>query len=240
MNNNTLKTSIIDIKGEYKKGEEWIPATVYSGYKESRYHYTLSHPHNHVITLESRQVSPLAISLVIPVEIKQTCLSNELRFLHKSFGEPLQLRYIITTQDGDKFTLHTQVQSKTYDLITAEKYAKNRNGLIKFIYCDDIELRERLHISFLHDKGGQLCLHLNNTLYTFSFATLNEHIYNAVKANKSVYKIEELSWTNNTYSVDIFALVNLEKKYMYAIKCVLQSSTNYTEEYVPVLPKHYK
>lgn len=239
MNNNSIKTSIINIIGEYKKDNEWIPATLFSGSKSSPYHYSLSYANDHIITLESRMVMPLAISLLIPIELKHTPLSYQLRFLHKSFEDPLQLRYTITTQDGDKFTLYTQVSSKTYDFITYEKCLENRKGLVKFLYCDDLEIRERLHASFSVDSDNHLSLSLSSYTHTISLSKLKEIIYNAVKSNAPVYYIEDYFWSNGEYSAKFYALVNLEKKYVYAFKCILQTSTNYTEEYLPLDPKYY-
>ena len=159
--------------------------------------------------------------------------------VHKSLPQPLKLKMIVTDNFGRQCSLVIEQLNKPLNLTTRESFLKNNqssiNEFLAFVYVDDCETDERIHMAMYLDKENALMIRNPNNFGTiFQRTALRTMEYNAKRNQTTEVHLEQIHYQYNANEGKAIALYDPETYMLYAIRFELATKTSKIEETVAI------
>lgn len=236
--------TVAKVKTEYEVSEgNWVAAKTAIGYKNGFYDYRWNWNNNN-FRLDKHAIETIAILCSIPVKAPQ---SDRQRRAHSSLPNPLKIRTTFEDDQGAVSYIDLVNYNKQYSLPTKESIEKyNSKEYVSWVQLDDIEAETRHYANIALTKENEdreyleLRSSLQSSTYYFYKNDLRKLAFDAVKNGVTEIEMESLKGTSAGAEAHAYALVDTEKKSVYAIKWVLSTPSSVAEEYYRVKPLKFK
>ena len=155
--------------------------------------------------------------------------------VHKSLPQPLKLKIVVTDSFNRQCSLIVEQLNKPLELITRESYLRSHrsdiNELVGFVYVDDCENDERIHMAIYLDNSNNLVIKTPGSFSgLYGRAALRTMEYNAKQNKSTEVSIEQLSYQYYSNEAKAIALHDPETFLLYAIRIELTTKTSKSEE----------
>jgi len=224
---------------EYQdKDGNWTPTDMRVGYRHGFYYYQWQHSGDQSMTFEPKDVNEFALSAVFQVSGPQM---DRRRTLHRSLPSPLHVRFTLQEINGGSmvFQVTAERDLKELSLATREsELAKYENDathvLCGFLSCDDLEAEGRVHATIWRVDDGReinwkIMYSQSNSYCWYSVSALKRRAWEAAQANASTIRLEGSCEASNGFSLESNALVDVERRAVYALQLKLTTHTGTAE-----------
>ncbi|KYQ91270.1 hypothetical protein DLAC_08207 [Tieghemostelium lacteum] len=255
VNTTEKKLTITKITGEYQNKEgNWVSTNAYFGFKSSgNYNYQWRWDPT-LILIEARETIKLSTNTRIEIPAAQGKNAEKLYRSHASLPNPLNIRLTITDDTQTVTVIPLKYQNKTeHPVFVTEKYkiprlSSSDGKMVHFQTVDDFANNCRAFVQILEkeDQGEKVIVYstnLSNSYYTLRQNVLHDFAYSAYKAKESKFRIKDYSCapSNGHFTLDVFAIVDLEKRRTTALCFEMansdKSSTSSKYFVIPTLGK---
>jgi len=227
--------NILKVSAAYQNGEQWVkPNSCAIGHKHGFYHYAWDW-NNTYVGIAPHHPERLAVLVGITVKAPQC---NRNRKAHYSLPDPLVIRITFEDDQGNSETITVQYLNQPQDLPTFEK-KKDDDKLIYFLPVDDVETETRHYFSIdkvTEDEDTRLelkstCNSTSHYLYKWGFQRI---AFKAINEGKSEVPLDDVKFDSNGLLLNVYALVDLARRVVYALKIDFKTNTGSVEGYFPI------
>lgn len=234
--------TVAKVKTEYELSENnWVAAKRTAiGYKAGFYDYRWNWNTSN-FSLDKHAIDKIAVLCSIPIQGPQV---DRLRRAHHSLPYPLKIRTTFEDDQGATSFIDTVYYNGPHKLPTKESVEKSNSKTYDFwAQLDDVETETRHYIAIARVKDSDNSEYLDikvspgSSTYYFYKTNLSKLAFEAVKNGKDEIEIDQLKVEgSNGVEAHAHALVNVEKKRVYAIRWTLKTASASMEECYVVKP----
>lgn len=238
--NDTIVT-IVKVKTEYLVGTEWKAGNDTAiGHKAGFYNYRWNWNTTN-FSVDAHQVEQVAVLCGINIKAPQV---DRLRRAHYSLPSPLKIRVTFEDDQGSSSALEVDYYNPPHELPTKESVEKyNSKKYDFFVTLDDREAESRNYIAIgkIEENADKEYLEVkisgSGSTYYYYQTEFRKLAFDGVTKGTDTVEMDNLKMEKNGVEVRAYALVDLAKRKVWALKFVMKANGGaYLEEYYRVTP----